>query len=389
MLIWLIISCISPIRSQYEERSIDILAPASAMHEDWQPDLRIRISHDAIEQISERAIDKGLLSQKGREINWSPRIGPDLTLKPKMTVSRIRVQEQTSSCNCFDIHLKLKGSTAWALGRRSGDLDLKANGKVRLFLEFTRNETNQWTVSMGDLDIQRVSLELGALPDVDLSKLLQPWVERSIQATPEIFLGELGGEQLPIRALRLGSTTDNAIQIEARSDIRGGGQLPNSTAPIHHDWGVQISQETITAMLRIEAFKVGIMPMGFALDPKQLDFSNDAFSLSIRLWRLIRWGWWRDYDVQGQFFLKDHQFVIEAQSVENTDRSRFAGLVDPIAMLAERKLLATIEDGVQQAIPLNQNARFKDIRLGSIAKTVSASNGVLAVEGSLSIQAND
>ena len=43
---------------------------------------------------------------------------------------------------------------------------------------------------MGDLDIQRVSLELGALPDVDLSKLLQPWVERSIQATPEIFLGE-------------------------------------------------------------------------------------------------------------------------------------------------------------------------------------------------------
>ena len=72
MLIWLIISCISPIRSQYEERSIDILAPASAMHEDWQPDLRIRISHDAIEQISERAIDKGLLSQREEKSTESP-----------------------------------------------------------------------------------------------------------------------------------------------------------------------------------------------------------------------------------------------------------------------------------------------------------------------------
>ena len=137
-----------------------------------------------------------------------------------------------------------------------------------LFIEFTRNEENQWSLSLGDLDIQQVSLDLGSLPNLDLSKILQPWIRRAIEATPEISLGDLGGEHLPIRALRMGPTGEKSILIEARTDIRGGGALPSSMGPIDNNWEVQISQETITAMLRLRPTRSDAY--GFRGDPKDI-----------------------------------------------------------------------------------------------------------------------
>ena len=100
-------------------------------------------------------------------------------------------------------------------------------------------------------------------------------------------------------------------------------------------------------------------------------------------------GWWRDYQVLGSVALTEEKLELEASEVSSQGKSRLAGLIDPLAMIAERQILGAIEDGISQALPLGQSTRIRDLEIHALTEKVQAENGVLTLEGRLKIHSKD
>jgi hypothetical protein len=385
MLYWLIIGCTSGIHAQYRARADAVLESPSPATKDWEPDIRIRIDNPALHRLSKRSIEEGLLDRKGKPFRFDPPLGPTITLKPQLEIVDLELHSQAADCNdCLDLSIAMKGKTRWSVGKKSGKVQIAVNAEARIFLEVEQEDDGQWSLALGSIELQRMELESGLIQGLDLSRLMQGWVEKAVDAAPEISLGKLGGKEMPLRAVRV-RPGEGMLQIEALSDLNGAGQLGEDSSELDHDWELQLSAETLAALLRREAFEKGSMTLDLAIDPQSLLLEEDEFSMDLRLWRL-RWpGWWRDYRVDGGIELSDDELKFAAYEVESMGKSRFAGLVDPLALLAERKILSSLESGVQQAIPLSKATRINGVKLSAQADRVHADDGVLKIEGDLKI----
>jgi hypothetical protein len=151
------------------------------------------------------------------------------------------------------------------------------------------------------------------------------------------------------------------------------------------DWELQISQDTLLALMQRDAFKRGPLQLDLAPDPLDLSLEDTLFSMDMRIWRLWGLGWWRDYRVDGEVRIHKEQLEVEAQRIESLGRSRWARAVDPLALLAERRILSSLEDGVQAAVPLDQAASLGDFKVSTVSKQVQATEGMLLIRGDLEI----
>jgi hypothetical protein len=389
MLYWLIIGCTSGIHAQYRARADAVLAPASPASRDWEPDIRLRINNPTLHRLSKKSIAAGLLERKGKPYTLKPPIGPTVQLKPQLTISGLEIRPSASDCtNCLDLAIAMDGKTRWSVGQRSGKLEISADAEARVFLEVEQEEDGQWSLALGSVELQKLKLDSDLIQGLDISKLMQSWVEKAVEAAPEIPLGSLGGEDMPLRAVRVRPGKD-MLQIEALSDINGAGELPENSSTLDSDWDLQLSQETLTALLRREAFEHGAMTLDLALDPQSLVLEEGNFSLGLRLWRLRWLGWWRDYRVDGTLKLTDQKLKLDATEVLSLDQSRCAGLVDPLALIAERKILSSLENGIHQTIPLSKATQIKGMKLSARADKVYAGDGILSVEGDLKIRSKE
>ncbi|MEC7946562.1 MAG: hypothetical protein VX265_03280, partial [Myxococcota bacterium] len=140
-------------------------------------------------------------------------------------------------------------------------------------------------------------------------------------------------------------------------------------------------------LMRRMAFEAGPQELDVAIDPRALAVDGDRFTLALRLWRLKGAGWWRDYTVEGRMGVQRGALRMVGRDAREGEKSRGAGLADPIALLAEGRILDAVGDGVDQSLPAAQTIDVKGVRLAARLDTAQGDASALAVAGTLQISA--
>jgi hypothetical protein len=121
--------------------------------------------------------------------------------------------------------------------------------------------------------------------------------------------------------------------------------------------------------------------MGIYADPRELSVDGENFTLVLRLWRIGRRAWWRDYRVEGTLAVSPHRIRFLPKDVVELGHSRRAKVVDPLAMLAQGHLLEAVAQGSMQALPTPKKTRVGAQIVQLDITTVQGVDGVLWLAG--------
>ena len=140
-------------------------------------------------------------------------------------------------------------------------------------------------------------------------------------------------------------------------------------------------------MMRRIAFEEGLLEHEIGIDPRSFSANGADFTLGLRIWRLSGAGWWRDYTVKGQMGLQGQELVLTGKDAIEGEKSRGAGLADPLALLFESVILKEVSKGVNQALPAQMATRVEGLVLAVKTTTVQGRGDALVLGGNLTAQA--
>lgn len=383
---WLLafLGCANNIKALYEQEKAAALAPPAPLSADWKPELRVRLSDPALETLADAALKTGLLAAEDK-ITFEGPLGVTAELSPQLSVKSLKLGAAEGCEACLDLVATLEGRGPWKIGKLKGEIPIALELDGTLAFE-AKKENGSFLVSGRLKDLRHVKVKTDLVGDVDLAKPLQGWAKDLAEGVPPFELGEFGGEGVPIRALRL-ATSGGVLAVEAVTDVAGGGSLAGKPAKLTEGWELAISQKTALALMRREAFEAGIISYEVAADPRYLEVNGSVFTMGVRLWRLTSRGWWRDYEVSGQIEVLPRSVRLVPKSSVEGDKSKGAGLVDPIALLAEGAILDTVEDGIAQTLPSGEKTGVGEQELSLRATSVRGADGALLIVGGLSLGA--
>lgn len=383
---WLMVflGCANNIRNLYEQEKAAVLAEPAALGANWEPELRVRLSDPALEVLSKAALSSGLL-EADQKIAWQGPMGVEAQLSPHLVVKSLNLKASAACDACLDLTASLSGTGAWKLGSLKGEIPISLDLGGTVSFDVKKGD-EAFMVSGRLRDVKQVKLKSDSVGDLDIAKPIQSWAKDLADSVPAFEIGEFGGEGVPLRALRL-KTVDGALAVEAVTDVAGGGPLAASSGALSQGWELSISQKTALALMRREAFEAGIIDFDVAVDPRYLEIEGDQFKMGLRLWRLTRSGWWREYEVSGSISVLPRTVRLVPSGAKEGDKSKGAGVADPLALLAEGKILSVVEDGLAQTLPAGSSTDIAGQALSLRAQKVKGSRSALFVSGELSLGA--
>ncbi len=379
-----LVGCAGNIHGLYEQEKQEALHPAPIPRDDdWQGDIRIQISAPALSELSQAALDGGLLAWK-KHLSLDTPVGTIASIRPSAHVTRLKVSTGGSCPDCLALTGALEGEASWAAGPLSGSIPFTANIAGDLAISIERDGSD-WAV-MGRLaELSRLKLSAAEVGRVDVSGQLEQWGQAAVSATPAFRISTLGGDALPLRALRM-SVDEAGIGLEALADVSGGAAIPASPGELESDWRLRASADTVLALMRRAAFQAGILSHDVAVDPRALTVDASLFTLDLRLWRLSGSGWWRDYTVDGRMRVRGRKIELEGERAYEGDKSRGAGLADPIALLAEGRILELVVESLKQAVPGSRSAAVGDQQLKAVTREIKGIDGEVVLTGVLKLE---
>ena len=379
-----LMGCAGNIHELYEQEKSAVLHPTPLPRgDDWQGDVRIRISPESLSELSQSALDAGLLAWK-KKLTLDTPLGTIASVRPRAQVTQLRVSTGGSCADCLSLAGALKGEAKWKVGPLSGEVPFTARLAGDLSVSIAR-DGKDWAI-MGELDdLSRLKLNSVSVGKVDISDLLQQWGKDAAEATPAFRISTLGGEDLPLRAVRL-SVDERGLGLEALTDVNGGRPIADSGAPLESDWRLRTSNETALAIMRQAAFEAGLLSHDIAIDPRSFTADASQFTLGLRLWRLSGKGWWRDYTVDGRMRVRGRKIELEANQAEEGEKSRGAGLADPLALLTEGLILETVVDSLKQAVPGSRSAAVGTHQLKAVTREIKGREDELVLTGILKLE---
>ena len=218
---------------------------------------------------------------------------------------------------------------------------------------------------------------------IDLGKTLEEWIREQILQTPPISLGAIN---LPVRGFRFNSTPQSQ-NIELRSDIHHSKNVNKTPLQLEHDWELWVHQETLLGWAQEKAFETGVVGYGVAIDPTSLSVTDQEFDLGLRLWKIEgRGNWWRDYQASGNISSKKQNLKFKSSSVEETNKSPRAGLVDPLALLAEGTIENVIGDQLQHSLPMQQSKKMDQFKWTLNLQEWSGIGNQIRLQGEIDIK---
>lgn len=346
-LLLLSLGCASGIRTMYETERDAALAKAAAPAEGWQPDLRVRLSSQALDGLVQATLDQGMLSWD-EQLSLSGPLGLQARVEPSGRVRSLQLAASDACDGCLDVDAGLEGQARWSAAGTSGTVPFTA--KVQGTVSFAVDRQGQgWQVHGSLRDVQRVELGVARLGSLDATELLGDWVRDALKEAKPLALGTFGGGELPLAAARL-SSPRGQLELQLLTDVVDGGPVSAGVA-LREDFEVRISSATALALARRKAFEAGTIAYDVAAVPTSLAVDDGSFSMGVRLWKLAGAGWWRDYAVTGTLGVQERQIRMQATEAVEGDKSAGAGLADPLALLAEGRILDAVADGLDQALP--------------------------------------
>ena len=380
MWLFTILGCGEEIRHGYEDEKKAVLDRAERpTNDNWNEDIVLRLEYEQLNKLATTLIDEAL---SGAIIEKSV-LGQSLILRPNAEIKSFKLKDAPQKkSHVARFNLALGGKLRWKTSALDGQIPYSIELKGTLALP-SDNQTIRFKIN--DVDNIKVSLE-GSLP-LNITPLLKSWLKESLLNIPVMELYSLD-KKVPILAMRV-QTESTSINVELLSDVNNTPSLPE-LPPLTTDWDICVSDKALIGLIRREAFATGVISNGVAVDPKSLQFSEDNFNLTVRLWKIEGFGgsWWRDYEATGPVEFNDARGKIKlrATDVKEGNKSEGAGIADPIALLGEGFILSAIEENLTVALPQKSVFHIGDNRLIPKVKAIQSMPKYTQISGQIDLK---
>jgi hypothetical protein len=380
-LIAAIFACTPDVTGAYAEERSRALAVASERVASFEPDLRIQIADADFERAVFAAVRNAVTDVPPVRLQLP--LGVSAELRPTVRVQRASVRSSDACPTCLGFETELDGTAAWSVGPASGSLKFGVGAEGVFTVEVEDGHlVRARPRNIGAIRVKVSEFEgLRINPSDSLQDRLRALLTERL---PQVALLDLDGAGLPIRDLRI-RTGATGITVEALSNVPGALPVTGAEA-LEQGVRVSISETALLGLARRAAFDKGELTMQVYADPRALVVDGERFAMTLRLWRLVGRGWWRDYSVTGTLGLQDGKLRLAADDVVEVGRSPGAGLVDPLAAIFEGRVLQAIEDAVQQSLPAARAEKVGAVRFAAAARSVVGKDGTLTIEGALDVK---
>ena len=357
--LWLLLSCAIGIRGAYEAERTSVLRDPPPLAEDWAPDVRMRMTTATMSRIARSAVEQDMLQWKDT-LAIKPPIGPKIRVVPRVEVGDLRLRTSTACDACLVLDVQLSGEAEVRAGPFSGGIPFQATVTATAEVQ-VEDIGDHWQVAAKVRKIRQLEVTtVGGLGGA-ASDPLERWLTKALKSQGPIPLTTVGGDSLPVRGLTI-STTPGVLEVGMRTTFADTADVGPGTRP-PDQWDIRLHPDTLVALLRVRSFRKGPGKFQIVDDPRALRMDGQTFELDLRLWRLAGLGWWRDYTIHGTVQVKGKRLILTPTEAVPGDKSRGAGVADPIFLLAERKTLKAVTEGVRMVIPARKKTQVGKLEL--------------------------
>jgi hypothetical protein len=375
---WLLIGCQNHIVDEYNVRKAMVLQAPSALKENWSPDIILRLDYTRISALATHVLNKTLKEVPSTTKEF---LGFKAKLTPKLSVKRLVISDAHSKED-VQILAVLEGPINWKLGGKKGEETVKLRINTNATVKNDNGQLSLHITKLDSLKAQLSQIKINPLKSVDLSPWIEEWMGKQLANLPPIPMGTIN---LPVRGIRLKSTPLSQ-NIELRSNIEHSMNVTASSLALEEDWELWVHQDTLLGWTQQKAFSMGVVGYGVAIDPVELKIQEDAFELALRLWKIEGRGlWWRDYRAQGSIEQKEHKLKLKGDTVTEGETSKRAGLVDPLALIAESFILDGISEQLSQSLPNHKSTQMNGLKWKLQLEDWSANNNAVQLSGSIDV----
>lgn len=368
--------CASTIRADFDAARDAALAGPPPLAADWSPDLEVQLAPDAVGDLL------AALTDDVGTLKTTRTVGP-ASVTPRLTVDRLALKPQRGGDDLL-LDVSLSGKVRWKAGPLDGKLPVQVDAVAATAVEATR-QGDEWVPTLTLTRITDLTVDIdGAIAGVSgLDDEVQSWLDKALTEVPPLPLPPVGGDDLPLRALRV-QQAGKGLRLLGKTEANVDGVVQRPQGMPSTGFRVALAEESLLALVRAEAFRQG--PVGYDIvgEPRSLGFTDEGFELGLRLWRPVGAGWWRDYDVTGTATVKPRRIQLAAAEVQEGAKSKGAAFADPLAALGEGLILRTLEDALVAAVPATAEAKLGDTVLDVQLQGVAPGPGrAVVVQGSL------
>jgi hypothetical protein len=347
----LLLACSNPeLQADYDARKTAALADPGPPASGWRAEGALRLSAELLEELIAASIKSE--SKAAEPINLSG-LG---TLKPVLTLDRFKLVD--GDCKtCIGAEGTLSGNAIIKVAGIKKKIPFTADFTLDMSFE-TETRANKDGSALRHIilkpsKVRKLKVELsGAGKALDLEKPLKTYGEQVLERIEPVDLGDLGGPELHLRDVRV-KEEGGVMRIELLTDAPENAQVRSWPEVPEQGFQVVMSEAALLNIARREAFTLGEVSPGTGIyaEPTSLDLEGQGFEMGLRIWRLDGTDWWRDYTLSGDISILKEELVLKATSVEEGDKSKGAGIADPLALIGEAYIMRILQDSAQGALP--------------------------------------
>ncbi|TVQ91078.1 MAG: hypothetical protein EA397_11320 [Deltaproteobacteria bacterium] len=371
-------ACFSSTLPEYQEARTAALAPPPPLEAAWQADAAILLSRQALEPLTYALLTQQQPIESPLVIDGLGRVIPDLSIE------RAIVGPSTTCDSCLAIDATLDGVI-----RTEGLLRTTAPVRASLGLDVeiqSRSVGPDHVVELKVRDVRNLNLLSTSLPRSATRALSAPLLEqakqRLLRRTESITLAKIPSDDLPIRAVRVG-TQGRAVRIELRTQAREASAVQISHLHPRAGWTFVISSQSLTSLARAESMRQGPVSYDVVPEPTAFRIDGRSFEMDLRLWKTTGQGWWRDYTITGALTVESGKIAMTPAEVRERHASPGAAVADPLAYLGSSVILSTIRESLEITQPALHQADLGAQRLQVQISSVEGRRGDVIVQGHL------
>lgn len=379
--------CAPSILPDYEAARQTALTDPGPAPDSWEPDAVLYLSLPLLNDVVRTLLTTHGDLDDQRDIK-AP-LGLTASVTPSLDVKTLKLVRSQYCTNCLTVITDLDGVVGWSLPPTGGEVPVSAH--IIFDVEFTTKATGpMWKVSAKPADVRSAEVTVGALAanlDALVGQDLTAWLEQELlKQVPDIELAEFDTSSLPLRGVAV-EPSNKGLRVAMLSRSPSPVPLQTRNAAPERGFAFEISQDSLVDLVRAAAFEQGEVGYDVVVDPHSLSVDGDAFSMGVRLWRIKGKGWWRDYTVEGVATVDGDEVALEAGGVTEGDKSPGAVWVDPLAALAEGKILDIIADAITTSLPAAHSTSVAEMDAGIQLDHLSGTRGALTVYGDMTLGA--
>lgn len=376
-------ACAKSVLPELDARRAATLGPAPDLPADWQPDAVLTLTGPVVQDLIEIALaSPGLLDRK---IELA---GARTFIRPQLAVDNLAVLESSRCPTCLRLDTALSGQVSWSIANSTGSAPLSAQLMFDAELQATEDERG-FAIYVRPREVTSSTLELGGRTFATVRTMaegaLRSWArDELVRAIPPIRVATLPSDGLPLRAARVRPSGVGAqIELLSRDPSPGAAR---AVEPGRNDaWTLAVAPSALLHIARVHAFEHGPVSHGVVVEPTDLAITGNELALGLRLWRTTGRGWWRDVVVSGTVDKTRRGFALRPEQATEVGRSKGARLVDPLAALAEGRILRAVEGAVTTAIPGGHDGEIGGVKAEVDVQRLEGTGDLVVLAGALNL----